>query len=221
MKILVKFPTRSRPELFLAALTKAIKFQQTKNVTYLVSYDEDDKSMTNELIEVVSYEYPFVKFVKGSSKSKIHACNRDLNEFNEHWDILVLLSDDMICNKVGWDSYLIKEMREHYSDTDGVLFHSDGYVNRKLNTMCILGRKYYERFNYIYHPSYKSFWCDNEFTDVANKLNKQTYFPMVLFKHEHPANNSKIVCDELYTKNNTVFKEDMLNYQNRRVNGFT
>lgn len=220
MNILVKFPTRSRPKLFLAALMKAIKLQQTQNVKYLISYDEDDNTMTNQLIEVVKNEYPFVFFKKGNSKNKIEACNRDVNDFELPWDILVLMSDDMICQHLGWDRYLIKEMKEHYSDTDGVLFHSDGYVNRKLNTMCILGRKYYERFNYIYHPSYISFWCDNEFTDVANKLNKQTYFPLVLFKHEHPANNAAIACDELYEKNNLVFHDDLLTYQKRKKNGF-
>jgi hypothetical protein len=77
-------------------------------------------------------------------------------------------------------------MTELYPDTDGVLWFNDGNQGDKLNTLCILGKKYYERFNYIYHPDYTSLWADNEFMDVANLLNKQTYFNDVIIRHEHP-----------------------------------
>jgi hypothetical protein len=77
-------------------------------------------------------------------------------------------------------------MKENYPDTDGVLWFNDGHQGNKLNTLCILGKKYYKRFNYIYQPEYKSLWADNEFTDVANLLEKQTYFSEVIIKHEHP-----------------------------------
>jgi hypothetical protein len=54
----------------------------------------------------------------------------------------------MMWQKKGWDKQLIEEMETNYPDTDGVLFHNDGYCQQRLNTMCILGRKYYKRFNY-------------------------------------------------------------------------
>ena len=76
-------------------------------------------------------------------------------------------------------------MEKNFSDTDGVLWFADG--NRKdLNTLSILGKKYYDRFGYIYNPEYKSTWCDNEFTDVANILKKQVFIDRVIIKHEHP-----------------------------------
>jgi hypothetical protein len=77
-------------------------------------------------------------------------------------------------------------MKEHYPDTDGVLWFNDGHQGNNLNTLCILGKKYYERFNYIYHPEYKSVWSDNEFMLVGNILKKQTYFDEVIIEHEHP-----------------------------------
>jgi hypothetical protein len=77
-------------------------------------------------------------------------------------------------------------MTEHYPDTDGVLWFNDGYQGNRLNTLCILGKKYYDRFNYIYHPDYISVWCDNEFMDVANLLGKQIYFDDIIIRHEHP-----------------------------------
>lgn len=221
MKILVKYPTRSRPAEFTIALGRAIKNQTTENVDYLISYDEDDHTMTNGLIEVVCDRYKNVIFKKGRSASKIHACNRDIATYTKKWDIIVLLSDDMICNQKGWDELLIKEMETYYPDTDGVLFHNDGYVGNKLNTMCILGKKYYDRFGYIYNPNYLSLWCDNEFMDVANKLNKQTYFDTVIFKHNHPANTGdKHVYDNLYRTNDKHYSKDKSTYEKRKRNGF-
>lgn len=219
MKILVKYPTRQRPQKFLKALVNTIMKQETNNVTYLVSYDSDDETMDDKLIDIVNKKFKNVVMVKGLSSGKIHACNRDVVQYKGEWDIVVLMSDDMICQKKGWDKQLIEEMKEHYPDTDGVLFHSDGFVAERLNTMCILGKKYFERFGYIYHPSYVSLWCDNEFMEVANRLNKQTYFSEVLFKHEHPANTTGIY-DGLYKSNDKYYLTDKKNYEQRKRNNF-
>jgi hypothetical protein len=77
-------------------------------------------------------------------------------------------------------------MNANYPDTDGILFFNDGFKGQELNTLCILGKKYYKRFGYIYYPEYKSTWCDNEFMKVGFMLKRQKYFPMVIIKHEHP-----------------------------------
>lgn len=221
MKILVKYPTRERPTQFLKVLAKTIQLQSTKDVTYLVSYDEDDYTFNDELIALIKKRFHQVVLVGGRSSGKIHACNRDVVSYNGEWDIVLLLSDDMIPQKKGWDAQLIKEMEEHYPDTDGVLWHNDGYVGKRLNTMCILGRKYFERFGYIYHPAYVSLWCDNEFMDVANKLGKQTYFEEVLFKHDHPMNmGSMETYDPLYRKNDKHFHKDKMTYELRKRQNF-
>ena len=94
-----------------------------------------------------------------------------------------------------WDVEIIEKMPQ---DLDHVLFYNDGYCGSKLNTMCILGRKYYERFHYIYHPAYKSLWCDNEFMEVADMLGKQTYYNTCLFRHDHFANNKLFQLFQLF-----------------------
>jgi hypothetical protein len=217
MKILVKFPTRQRPSQCVVALNACIENQTTSNVHYLLTVDSDDRSMDAVISAVETHD--FISVDSGISKSKINACNRGIDTFSGEWDIVLLLSDDMICQKKGWDAQLIDEMGSHYPDTDGVLFHNDGFVGEKLNTMCILGRKYYDRFGYIYNPEYKSLWCDNEFMDMANILGKQTYFNDVLFKHEHPANNGDI-ADSLYQKNDVAFQRDKSVYLKRKQQKF-
>lgn len=217
MNILVKFPTRHRPSQFVRVLNGYVLNQTTANVHYLVTIDSDDRSMDNVRDSLAHHDHISVDV--GRSYSKIHACNRGLNDFDNDWDIVVLASDDMVCQKKGWDKQLIDEMVSTYPDTDGVLFHNDGYLGEKLNTMCIMGRKYYDRFGFIYHPDYKSFWCDNEFMVVADRLNKQTYIDDVLFKHNHPANTGG-VADSLYLNANNDFNKDKQTYNERKRHGF-
>lgn len=186
MRLLVKFPTRSRRQKFIGVVKGYLENSNTPdNIEFVVSIDSDDVSMLG--IEEHLKEYNNVFIHSGVSLNKINAVNRDIDKALSDWDILVLASDDMICQVKGWDDILVSEMQEHFPDTDGILWHNDGYVQERLNTMCILGKKYYDRFGYIYHPDYASLWADNEFMEVGNKLGKQKYFPQVLFKHEHPS----------------------------------
>ena len=67
----------------------------------------------------------------------------------------------MIPEIKGFDSIIRNEMQKLFPDTDGILWFFDGW-RKDLNTLCILGRKYYDRFGYIYHPDYNSFWSDAE-----------------------------------------------------------
>ena len=185
MRLLIKFPTRGRKNKFFNVLQKYHKKLSKKNhVEFLITLDSDDLEMNNpDTIDILK-TFKNTNYVFGKSSNKIDAVNRDLHQFMD-WDILLLASDDMIPQEDGYDEIIVNEMKNNFSDTDGVLWFADG--NRKdLNTLCILGKKYYERFNYIYNPEYKSTWCDNEFTDVANILKKQVFIDKVIIKHEHP-----------------------------------
>lgn len=184
MKLLIKFPTKNRKEKFFNVLDKYYSFASNLNlIEFQITIDEDDKSMNNDITLKKLLEYQNLKYNVGISKSKIHAVNRDI-EITD-WDIIMLASDDMIPKVKGYDEIIRQKMIELYSDTDGVLWFNDG--NRKdLNTLCIMGKEYYKRFNYIYHPDYKSLWADNEFMVVANKLKKQTFIDQVIIHHEHP-----------------------------------
>jgi hypothetical protein len=140
---------------------------------------------TPEIVNRIK-NYPNTTLVIGDSTSKADAINRDINEYREEWDIIIIAADDTVPCTLGWDKRIIDEMIEHYPDTDGVLFFNDGFWGDRLNTQCILGKKYYERTNYIFHKDYKFLWCDNEFMEVANLLGRQTYFSDIIIKHEHP-----------------------------------
>ena len=186
MRLLIKFPTRNRKSKFFTVLEQYQTLcEDIENTFFLITLDNDDEEMNSPEVVNIFSTFKNIKYVYGDSTSKIHAINRDLETENE-WDIVLLASDDMTPKVKGYDNIIRNKMEEHYPDTDGILWFNDGHQGITLNTLCILGKKYYERFNYIYYPEYKSMWSDNEFMLVGNILEKQTYFDEVIIEHEHP-----------------------------------
>jgi hypothetical protein len=220
MKLLIKFPTRGRKDKFFSTLDKYHEYcKNMEDTDFLISLDEDDNEMnSDEVLDRLS-NYKNTKVIIGLSKSKIDAVNRDLDNYTQHWDIVLLASDDMVPQIKGYDDIIRHNMMFNYPDTDGVLFFNDGFQGNKLNTLCILGKKYYERFNYIYHPDYKSCWSDNEFMVVGNILKRQSYIDQVIIRHEHPDwgyGNP----DHVHQNNVSDWQHDYDVYNKRLINNF-
>ena len=182
MKILFKYTTRSRRSNFLRGYDSILnKIANREDYHVLISVDKDDQSM---------YPLPVLDgnhtFVVGNSKNKIDAINRDLNEFDYDWDILINMSDDMIFTKKGFDDII---RAEFYNDFNQYLHFNDGNQKCNVCTMHIVGRNYYDRFKYIYHPDYISLWSDVENDIVAKQLGCYKYMGdnVQLFRHLHPA----------------------------------
>jgi len=186
MKLLIKFPTRNRKNKFFKVLKQYQNLcEDFDNTFFLITLDNDDETMKPSEVSDIFGTFKNIKVVYGNSDSKIHAINRDI-ELVDEWDIVLLASDDMTPKVKGYDNIIRNRMKEYYPDTDGILWFNDGHQGNQLNTLSILGKKYYDRFGYIYQPEYKSVWSDNEFMLVGNLLGKQTYMDEVIIEHEHP-----------------------------------
>jgi hypothetical protein len=77
----------------------------------------------------------------------------------------------------------------------------------------------YESFGYIYHPDYKSLFCDTELTDLCKgKLaDKCLYVPYCIIRHEHPGTGYAQNMDALYAHNQRFWSEDMYTYIRRKT----
>ena len=216
MRLLIKFPTRSRPEKFFEVMDLYYSYaEDIDNVLFVISCDIDDSTMNNHNVISRINNYKNTKVYFSQNRSKIQAVNANMPA--EGWDVLLLASDDMIPQKRGYDKIITENMIKYYPDTDGVLWFPDGYRN-DLNTLSIMGKKYYDRFGYIYHPAYFSLWCDNEFQEVAEKLGKQTRIDDTIIKHCHVGwGHGK--RDDLFFRNNTL-ESDMRVFQQRKALGF-
>jgi hypothetical protein len=226
-KILFKYASRSRNTKFFTGLDNILKnLFDLENFCILISLDIDDYSMNNKetinrLLEYVN-KYPEKIIIKfGRSKNKIDAINRDVNEIKEkfNFDILVNFSDDMEFIEHSFDEIIRSKFFVFYPDTDGNIYFNDGFTGERLSTMSIIGRKYYDKFNYIYHPSYHSLWCDNEYTEVAKRNEKIIYFHERIFNHNHPSNIGGFI-DEQLIKTESFSDIDRQNYEQRLKNNF-
>lgn len=218
-KILIKYATRGRADWFKKAMINiTATLNDDENYTILVSADEDDKEMHTPQVVSFCKSMKNTILVYGKSSSKIEATNRDM-EFAEDWDILINTSDDMCFTVKGWDNIIRQRTKDIWGQSTDFFAHfNDGYTGDKLPTMSIMGREYYNRDGYIYHPSYKSFSCDAESYYVAMMRERYHYFPEVLFLHQHPTNtpmkNDKTYqINSLHTPHDTsVYFERLKNY---------
>jgi hypothetical protein len=178
-------------------MTPAIIQHQIKNVTFRTAWSE------------IYY---------GNNHSKIEAVNADINSVPWQWDIVLLVSDDMIPLYNGYDDVIRNHMIAKFPDTDGIIWINDGTQGNNLNTISIMGRKMYDSFGYIYHPSYRSLFCDTEFTDLCkgNLSSKCTYLPHMLIRHEHPGTGFPEKDDALYKRNQQYWHTDMETYISRK-----
>jgi len=223
MRILLKYPTKFRVEKSLSTLAKYMDLAaDPSHIDILVSIDEDDPESIAAKPRYEAIHPGHVQVVVGPPIGKIGAVNRDMplksseNSDSDSFDILIMASDDMIPQIQGYDTIIREKMQQCYPDTDGVLFFNDGHQGSTLNTLVICGSAYYYRFGYIYYPEYKSFYCDNEFMDQANRLRKQTYFPQVIIEHQHPDIVKSISHDYLYAKNIVYWQHDKALYLSRK-----
>ena len=194
-----------------------------ESIGIAISCDTDDGSMTRNLVkeELLRVMKPceYKQIFYSENRSKIQACNADMNNITYPWDIVVLVSDDMIPQVKGYDDVIRNYMMSKFPDTDGILWFNDGCQEDRLNTLCVFGRKMYESFGYIYHPSYKSLFCDTELTDLCKTTlkNKTLYIPYCIIRHEHPGTGYAQNMDELYATNQRYWTHDMHTYISRKA----
>lgn len=209
-RIIFKLSTRSRPDKARRAIDNIIGLVEDPNYKILVTLDLDDSTMRG-----FTYEHEKVILFWGYSNNKIHAFNRTIS-FVKEWDILVSMSDDMVFYKKGFDN----DIREAFNGNfDQFIHFNDGFQASNVCTMSILGRDYYNRDGYVYHPSYKSLWCDVEATEVAKMRGCYKYMgdDNIIFKHHHPA-WGLAENDAQYLKQNSSEQSshDYCNYVDRR-----
>lgn len=194
MKILVKFPSRERPDRFFASLDSIYNNVHRGDLLYvLVTIDTNDATMNNEDVINRMGQYKNLQVIAGDSTSKIHAINRDMELIPElfpeaaDWDIVVVMADDQQFCVPDFDEYIRGEMQVAFPDTDGYLHFWEKDSHTALNVMTIKGRKYYERFGFLYDPRFKSLWVDNLQMEIAKMLGKYRFVHFEIFRHFNPA----------------------------------
>ena len=216
-KLIIKFPSRNRPNKFKKVLTDYINFLSgNHDVRFIITMDYDDETMNNEdirdFLDTKINSGVDLVYHYGNSKTKVEACNADLE--GEVADVLMLISDDMIPQMKNYDQIIFDGFEQAFSDFDGGIKFNDGLRPDALMTLPIIGWKIYEKLGHIYHPDYTSVYCDNEQTRVLMSVNKLAVSQICLAKHEwtsqpfddlHARNENA----EMYKKDSEVFNRRM------------
>jgi len=214
--ILIKFPTRQRKKKFFDTLDAYYNLLSGKHkVKFIISMDLDDQEMNSTQIRSRLDEKKGLKYFYGEHKTKMEAINDDMQHAGE-FKIIFLASDDMIPQIPGYDHVIMKNMKENFPDFFGALHYNDGRVGERINTLVIMGKPMYDYFGYIYHPDYKSLWCDNEFTEVIRQMKKIKYINKVLVKHAWGGRHG----DSLYERNENLYSHDKHIFEQRKSMGF-
>lgn len=209
-RILVKFPSRGRPEKFFRTLARWKDFATGETKPhFLITLDEDDPTMNSPVVrENFKRFHPDCEVVYGKSGSKIAAVNRDMTGREGTFDIVVIASDDMLPIVKGYDERIASDMARFFPDFEGALHYYDGYSgDDHLCTLTIMGHRLYERFGYLYYPEYKSFFCDNEYTEQVKAWGVWKYIPDVIIDHNHP-HRVRETADETYRNNDLYWRHD-------------
>lgn len=215
---LFKFPSRGRPVRFFKSLDSIIHNISDKDYFHIsCTLDLDDEAMNNEQVIERIKQYPNTSIEWGYSKSKIDAINRSMP--NIDWQILIAMSDDMIFNIFGFDTMIGVDMLNHFPDFDGLLHYPDQDAKEHLATMYIAGRKFYDKFGYIYNPDYKSLWCDNHVMELAQLLGKYKYCGYQINIHLNPA-YGHLEKDSMFLEQQGHWEADELIYREYEKRNF-
>lgn len=215
-KILFNIATRARSKKFYNVIANIMEMVSGDSYQFLVKVDDDDPDKAGYI-----FTNDKMQWMWGKSDSKIHAINRNIPS-SHRWDIIVDVSDDFVFTKKGFDDII----RKHCGPDDCLHFpepfaqrEAKRSRNEDIIIMACMGRKYYERFGYIFNPEYKSLFCDNELTAVAKLLGRYKYVNQSIFYHAHPqAGFGKADAQTIHTE--SFWDVDKKTYEERKAKNF-
>lgn len=173
MKVSILHPTRSRPQKSMHTITEWLRLAGSGvDIEIIVSIDDDDP-------HAHAYESHYAGIlIKNKNRSAVDAINKAAEKCTG--DLIVVVSDDFACPK-GWNLTLERLMKGRQN---WLLKTFDG-MQKWVVTLPIMDRYYYERFGYVYHPSYLHMFCDTELSHVADVTRRLLIRNDINFIHNH------------------------------------
>lgn len=208
MKFSLIHPSRSRERKSYATISKWYDrlYASGEVVELIVSCDSDDPQLRD-------YKDSYKTDVLiNDNRSAVDAINNAAKIASG--DVFIVVSDDTDC-PMHWDKILFDAIGE---SKDFVMKTDDG-IQRRIITMPIMDRIYYERDGYIYNPIYTHAWCDTELTEVAHLRSRAITRMDIKFLHLHPE-VTKEPKDDLYKRNDLTHDRDRPLYLQRKKMNF-
>lgn len=194
MKISIIHPSRQRPDMAASTKSKWLNRADCReNIEYRVVCDEDDPQLGR-------YEYIIGNILVCQNHN--HSCITAINfgALHSNGNLLIVVSDDFDCPE-HWDTLLLEALQ----GKEDYCVKTDDKYQPFIITLPIMDRKYYNRFNYIYNPSYLHMFCDTEMSAVAWMLGR--YIKVnITFIHNHYTTGA-MAKDEINEKNDKSWQQ--------------
>ena len=214
--ITIIHPSRSRPQQAMATAKKwidRIGLSQDE-FEYVLSLDSDDPSLWGYTVKM-----PCVNFTRliNPNKSAIEAINVAAEFYSKHrgkpGDFLIVVSDDFDCPEE-WG----KTLRDCIGHDEDRCYKTMDGIQDWIITLPIIDWKYYNRFGYVYHPSFQHQFADTELTCVAEMTGRLSLLlgQNVTFNHLCES----IPKDDLNKRNDATFEEGKKNFIERKKRNF-
>jgi glycosyltransferase involved in cell wall biosynthesis len=181
-----------------------------QDIQYLLSVDSSDSELSN--YKEVCEEQPDLTLVINDNHSAIEAINNAAKIATG--DIIIVISDDFDCPQ-DWDTLLLDALKDK---SDFLVKTVDG-CQPWIITLPIMDRVYYNRFGYIYNPSYLHMFCDTEMTHVGHLLGRVITLP-ISFPHMHYTQVGGQPKDEINVKNDATWNQGEEVYLRRMKENF-
>lgn len=184
--ISILVPSRGRPENIRRL------HQSLKNTTWgpwelLVRLDDDDPAG-------FEYEQPSKQVNVTLPRKMMSELWNDLVPYSQG-DLLMMCGDDVTFNTPRWDVTI----REAFPEDRIQLVHGNDLSPNSdiIATHPFVSRRWVECLGYLTPPYFTSDYVDLWLTEVANRLQRRTYLPSVIFEHHHPS-FQKALWDQTY-----------------------
>ena len=212
MKFLLKYPSRSRPDLFRRRVENwTQKASGVHNLYWLCTFDADDASMTDPAMQAWCMARN-LHCHYGPPRGKVAAINADM-EWAPEADIYIIVSDDMAVLQQDWDQTVATDMLANFPDLNGALWYLDGRQDRTC-TLSIMGQPIYEEIGHLYNPAFQSVYCDNFYHELMHRTGRLKRIDTPVFCHEWGAENRDALmrrneAPELYRQDQKTFERLM------------
>lgn len=184
--ILIKIHSQANVDQLKPILDKYYE-NLSQKVPYHIILSTDAENAGATLIS-----YPNLTILSSKGKSNTEAINLGISDHINKYNFLLITSDEIEPNIKNYDTAIIAAL----SDNDSVLnLVSEG--RESTNIAPAMGKKYFQRFGYVYNPVYNTSSYDRELTCISRILGKETIPTQSILKKINPIAKALSPRDEM------------------------
>ena len=182
MKITIACPSYKRINNILRLVDSVRDTSYELNQIEIFFYLDNDDYDSHEIVKKLMIEHGTL--IKGITGPKINLSDM-WNQCSNHTssEIVMFCGDDIVFRTLYWDKIVIDQFNL-IEDKIAFIHGDDGYNKDLFGTHGFLHRDWINTVGYLLPPYFSADWCDTWINDVANKLQRRIYVP-ILTEHMH------------------------------------